>query len=99
MPREPLEIDLPTADDAGVRTWKRFLQDDARKMGGTASVVLNYVHGGAVRVTAAHERATVPHVALRLDLVIVERLSDATDAAMARSQWLADLNAELTGRR
>jgi hypothetical protein len=98
MPRDALEIELPTADDAAVRTWAQFLHEDARKMGGTASVVLNYVHGGAVRVTAAHERARAPHVELRLDLVIIERLSRPVDAAMARAQWLADLNAEL-GRR
>ena len=78
MPRA--EVDLPEATPEALASWARFLQEDARLHGGTASVLLSLPGGGVAKVTACSR------------VVITEKVSDALEAGLERALWLAALS-------
>lgn len=71
--------DLPEATPEALSSWARFLQEDARRDGGTASVLLSLPGGGVAKVTACSA------------VVITELVDDPLEAGLERAAWLASL--------
>ena len=62
--------ELPTATPEVLRTWQRFLQEDARREGGTAGVLLHDGRGGLVKVTCCSQ------------VVVTERITGDIEVAV-----------------
>lgn len=77
------QIFLTLATPEAIESWSKILRDDARKHGGTATVMLRHPYGGVVKITVCAQ------------VVIIDHISDAIDAAWALVRWQAEIEEEL----